>query len=157
MYDALRNRDDYASGNTVFHHWLYGAANYEEWRRTHPMWAGGYKPHISVDPPAGERAAELILPFLRNLNVHHKIVSGPTEYADLNRGRQRGKFITIYSGPSLNRFTELVGALDGFLMQANISPGPRPIVRAGADQGQAESAIGRSGLITYITTPDYED
>jgi hypothetical protein len=121
------------------------------------MWAGGYKLHVSVEPSSDQRAAMMILPFLRGLNVHHKIVSGPAEYAALNAGRQRGKFITIYSGPLLNRFTELVGALDPFLIQANLPPGPRPLARLGAAQGQVERAIGRSGLITYITTPDYSD
>ena len=157
MYEAVRGRTDYASGNTKFHHWLRGLENYEEWRKSLPMWAGGYKTHISVEPTAGPRAANLILPFLRDLNVYHKIVSGPNEYADLNGGSQRGKFITIYSGPSLNRFTELVGVLDPFQLQHKIPPGPRPLVRTGAGRGQEERRVGLSGLISYITTPDYGD
>jgi hypothetical protein len=155
IYEALQDRTDYDSFGTVFHQWLPGRAEYLQMRSYFP---GGYKLHVSVEPAEAELAAGLVLPFLRErLNVFHKIASGPVQYGRLNAGRQRGKFITIYAGPLVHGFAKVVNALDPFLAQAHLRPGPRPLARLARVPGTEENRIGLSGLLSYVAVADFGD
>ena len=154
LYRAIEGREDYAPYN-AFHEWLPGK---EQWlamiRFGHP---GGYKIHISIDPAEDEKAAEKILPFLRARKKYHKIVSSPAGYGRLNRGKSRGKFITIYAGPILHEFSILGFELDNFLLKERFKPGSRPLERDGDVYIGDEPGIGQSGLLTYTIKGNYED
>jgi hypothetical protein len=152
LFKAIENRDDYVfmSG---FHHWVPGAVAYERMKTLFP---GGYKLHLSADQMEAERVADAVLPLLRDLNVYHKIIPGPERYAQMNTGRQRGKFITIYSGPAMETFTRVVNTLDPILSQRRFLAGPRPLVRLAAEPTE-ETRIGRSGLLTYLTLSNFAD
>ena len=58
----------------------------------------GYKLHVTVTTQHHEQLAAGILPALRLLRTHHKVVL-PGFYTNFNAGEQGGKFITVYAGP----------------------------------------------------------
>ena len=154
LYQAIEGRDDYGPMG-VFFEWLPGK---EQWvGMTRLGWPGGYKIHISINPAEDEKAAQKILPFLREGNKYHKIVASPPAYGRLNSGKSRGKFVTIYCGPNLHKFAELVGALDSFLLTQRFKPGPRPQEREGDRYIGDEPSIGLCGLLTYTVKEDYQD
>ena len=119
----------------------------------HPF-PGGYKVHVSVDPADAERVARVLLPELQRTRLSHKVVYPLSAYAAMNTGDQKGKFITIYAGPVLHGFTDLVNRIDPMLVRMNARPGP-PALNRQLGHAQAEQRIGLSGLLSYVTTPDY--
>jgi hypothetical protein len=152
LFKAIDGHPEYGPGG-VFHHWMPGAAAYDRMRSLFP---GGYKLHVSADATEADWVAEAVLPVLRRSDCHHKIVSGPEQYHRMNGGRQRGKFITIYAGPVLHRFAEIVSVVDALLIERRFRPGPRPVRRLAA-QPTLEDRIGLSGLLSYLTIADFTD
>ncbi len=91
----------------------------------------GYKLHISVSEPTHDPLAREILPQLRDLETHHKVVL-PGQYTNFNvedHGASAGKFITIYAGP-FDVAQHIVDRVDPILVQMRergaIQPGPHP-------------------------------
>src|SRR5882724_845316 len=119
----------------------------------HP-YNNGYKVHVSVDTGDAERVARRLLPELQSMDLDHKVVYSLSEYITMNAGEQRGKFITIYSGPILEGFTRLIGAIDPILEGMNARPGPQPTDRQ-SGHTQLERRIGRSGLLFYVVSRSY--
>lgn len=118
--------------------------------------AGGLKVHLSVAEEDVFPAAQVLLPTLRLVEVHHKVVRTPALYAALNAGDQRGKFITVYSGdfePTLNLLTHIDPVLQG-LRSAGIRPGPLPLSRQ-SRHTQLENRFGRSGMVSFVWTDRY--
>ena len=93
---------------TTFH--LYGQPD-EEYDIFVPWFAetkiktphrSGWKLHITVSTQHHVRLAGVILPTLRLLHTHHKVVL-PGQYPVFNESPQGGKFITVYAGPEAPR------------------------------------------------------
>lgn len=149
LYAAIAgNTEYYPSG--CFRQWGPGSQDY------HAMaefgFPGGYKMHLSAHPEDAQRIAELVLPLLRDMKIHHKIVSSPLDYEALNSGRQQGKFITIYCGPSMDTFLSVVKNLDPLLIMSRTRPGAHPGIRIG---GGLETRIGTTGHLTYFVIDDF--
>ena len=119
----------------------------------HPF-AGGYKVHVSVDLADADRVARSVLPILQEMNFSHKVVYPVRAYASMNGGDQKGKFITIYVGPFMYSFLELVNRLDPVLVEMGAVPGPQAMNRL-AEHLRPEQRIGLSGLLTYVIVADY--
>jgi len=122
-------------------------------RVRHPF-SGGYKLHVSIDPNDCDRVARQALPALQAMRLSHKFVWQPDAYVAMNAGDQRGKFITVYAGPVLHGFTDVVNRLDPLLAQIGATPGPRPLDRQ-SGHGREEMAVGLSGLLSYVVVADY--
>ena len=77
---------------------------FQEWYRVDAP-PGGCKIHVSAAEKSVDAlmVATFVLPELRRLRVRHKIVRNFDEYRSLNRGDQRGKFITIYARSLVDR------------------------------------------------------
>jgi hypothetical protein len=116
---------------------------------------GGYKVHLSVALEDAERVAQRVLPILHEMNVPHKVVYSLGRYATMNKGNQRGKFITIFVGPLFYSFLALVKLLDRVLEEMQAAPGPQAMDRTSAHL-QAEQRIGNSGLLTYVIVDEYD-
>jgi hypothetical protein len=112
----------------------------------------GFKIHVTVDSADCEQLARLILPTLRLLHLHHKIVESAARYFRLNQGRQQGKFITIYPGPA--SFARRVEESLDPLLVGRFRPGPAPGTRQ-SGHAEREIAVGRSGLIFCHWSDDY--
>jgi hypothetical protein len=136
----------------LFLYWM-PSVKFAGGRVKHP-WPGGYKVHIAPALDDAERVARAMLPMLQDRKLDHKVVYPLDAYARLNQGEQRGKFITIYPGPVLHAFTDLINALDPVLVEMKAKPGPLPLDRR-SGYAKAEQRIGRSVLISYVTTDDY--
>jgi hypothetical protein len=112
---------------------------------------GGCKIHVSVAEKSVDAlmVATFVLPELRRLRVRHKIVRTFDGYASLNRGDQRGKFITIYTSGPVDRDRVKV-AIDPELLRyrqvLGVRPGPRVIDRI---TGAPETPLGVSGFLTW--------
>jgi hypothetical protein len=119
----------------------------------HPH-AGGYKLHVSVDPDDAERVARVALPLLQSLRVSHKVVYPLSAYGTLNACAQRGKFITIYPGPTQHGFALVADALDACLIDMNARPGPLVLDRQAAF-ACAEQSYGQSGLLSFAIVASY--
>jgi hypothetical protein len=94
--------------------------------------------------------ARVILPTLRILHTHHKVVL-PGTYARFNTGDSAGKFITVYAGP-LGPASRIVSTIDTVLTglrAGGVEPGPTPMNRQ-AGYAEPEEAIGGSGMITWV-------
>jgi hypothetical protein len=135
-----------------FMHWLPGYTEYQQ-MRVH--FAGGYKIHLSADPKEGKEVARAMLPLLRDMELYHKIVPDRSRYDAMNRGRQQGKLITVYSGPLLHKFLRVTKELDAVLRAHRFTPGPTPSERLGGHARQ-EQTVGLSRMIFYTTSPDFE-
>ncbi len=122
-------------------------------RVTHP-WSSGYKVHVSVDPLHASRLAQTVLPQLQAMRVDHKIYASVSRYHQAINGLQRGKFITIYPGPVLEGFTNLVNRLDPVLANSKAKRGPCPLDRSKSHSVE-EQAIGASGLLSYTVVENY--
>jgi len=116
---------------------------------------GGFKLHVSVHPEDADPLARLALPTLRLLHVHHKVVRNRELYERMNRGAQRGKFITIYPGPAA-KAQAVVDALEPGIARHGFRPGPPPTTRQ-SRHTTYEIRIGRSGLISCYWCEDYEN
>jgi hypothetical protein len=123
-------------------------------RVKHPF-QGGYKIHVSADAADADRVARAVLPLLQGKTLDHKVVYPLEAYQRLNTTTQRGKFITIYPGPILHSFAALITALDTLLVDQKARPGPQTLDRM-ANYERPESGIGKSGLLYYVTTSDYQ-
>lgn len=136
----------------IFLYWM-PAVKFERGRVKHP-WPSGYKVHVAPTPDDAERVARALLPKLQAKSLDHKVVYPLDAYRRMNHGEQRGKFITIYPGPVLHAFTDLVNAIDPLLAEMKAKPGPLPLDRQ-SGYARAERRIGVSGLVSYVTTDDY--
>jgi hypothetical protein len=121
---------------------------------THP-YRNGYKVHVSVDSGDADRVARRLLPELQSMTLDHKVVYSLSGYIEMNASEQQGKFITIYSGPLMDAFTRLVGAIDPILQGMSARPGPHPMDRE-SGHTQLERRIGRSGLLFYVISRNYQ-
>jgi hypothetical protein len=112
---------------------------------------GGCKIHVSVAEKSADTlmVANFVLPELRRLRVRHKIVRTFDEYESLNRGDQRGKFITIYTRNPADRDRVKV-AIDPELLRyrqvLGVRPGPQVMDRT---TGLPERPLGVSGFLTW--------
>ena len=110
----------------------------------------GYKLHITVSVEHHVQLAQAILPMLRDLRAHHKVVL-PRMYERFNTGDSAGKFITVYAGP-LGPATRIILRIDPVLTglrAGGVQPGPTPMNRQ-AGYTEAEEEIGGSGMITWL-------
>jgi hypothetical protein len=119
----------------------------------HPH-SGGYKLHVSVDPDDAERVAHVALPLLQSLQVSHKVVYPLSAYGSINASAQRGKFITIFPGPTQHDFALVADALDASLAEMNARPGPRALNRQAA-YACTERSYGQSGLLSFVIVASY--
>lgn len=110
----------------------------------------GYKLHITVSTQHHDPLARVILPTLRILHTHHKVVL-PQMYANFNMGQQAGKFITVYAGPDgpTRRIIDVIDPVLAGLRQRGLQPGPVPLNRQ-TGHAQREAAVGSSGMITWL-------
>lgn len=111
----------------------------------------GFKLHISVHEDEADALARVALPTLRLLHVHHKVVKDVETYRRMNRGDQRGKFITVYPGgarPSQRVLDTLDATVDRFRR------GPSPTTRQ-SDHMTHEIRVGNSGLFSTYWCRDY--
>lgn len=125
-------------------------------RVEHPFQAG-YKLHVTAQPRDAEKVAKAVLPVLQNANLDHKVVYPLSAYEDMCQGDQAGKFITIYPGPLMTAYANLLGLLDPAFKQlalAGTMPGPVPRDRQ-KGHTVAETKAGGSGFLWYITTNSY--
>jgi hypothetical protein len=111
----------------------------------------GFKLHISVDPADADALARVVLPTLRLLHVHHKVVRSRALYERMNRGEQRGKFITIYPGPA-QPAQRIVDTLDPTLIARAFRHGPLPMTRQ-SDHQTYEIRVGGRGMISCYWGP----
>jgi hypothetical protein len=132
---------------------------FQEWIRVDAPAGGGCKIHASVIEQSVDTlmVANFVLPQLRRLRVRHKIVRCFDEYESLNRGDQRGKFITIYTRNPAER-DQVRNAIDPELQRyrrvLGVRPGPRVIDRM---TGQPETPLGISGFLTWrMYGPGYD-
>ena len=112
------------------------------------------KYHVSVDESGAARAAAVALEILREMRLHHKVVTSLSELRRQNAGSQAGKFITIYAPEDYEAHGILVVRLSGALAKANVRPGPAPRMRAGGHQ-EAEPMLDEKGFVYggYVTNP----
>lgn len=80
------------------------------------------KYHISADPESASGVAEAVLPELRAMRLHHKVVATLTKLLRMQEGKQAGKFITVYAPIQIDQ-ADFVARLSGALAR---SPGLRP-------------------------------
>lgn len=121
-----------------------------------PEHVGGLKFHISVATEHADPLARVVLPTLRLVQAHHKVVRPNGAYIRMNAGNQRGKFITIYSGdtgPSL-RVLSTIDPVLRRLRSEGIRPGPLPMIRQGGHT-EFDRPFGHSGMISYYWVDDY--
>ncbi|TXL72016.1 hypothetical protein FHP25_27680 [Vineibacter terrae] len=114
----------------------------------------GFKLHVTVATGQHDQLARGILPTLRALHTHHKVVL-PFRYATFNTGVQAGKFITVYAGPE-EPAQDIVDAIDPVLValrNQGINPGPVPMARP-SNHTEMELPIGRSGMIRWLWLQD---
>lgn len=123
---------------------------------------GGYKIHVSVSPETADRAARTLLPTLRLLHVHHKVVKSVADYQRMCQGHQAGKFITIYPGPA-GRAQRVLDTLDPVLIGLrsrptahSVHPGPLPRTRQ-SNHLTTEIRVGNSGMVSTYWTDDYSE
>jgi hypothetical protein len=120
------------------------------------LYTSGWKIHISVDPADADRLARLALPKLRGIQVHHKVIGPWVDYERFNRdSNQRGKFITVYPGPSHGAAQQVLDVLDAACREHGFKPGPLPSVRK-TGFATHEIPIGESGMFSCLWSDDYE-
>ena len=122
---------------------------------------GGFKVHITIDAGHADELARVVLPTLRLINVHHKIVVNLEAYETFNArvlgDDLPGKFITAYPGDSRARFDRLFDVLDPALFrlrQRGARPGPWPVNRQVTPRGP-EARAGTSGLASFCEVRSY--
>jgi hypothetical protein len=110
----------------------------------------GWKLHITVSTQHYVQLAGLILPRLRLLHTHHKMVL-PGAYPAFNQGSQGGKFITVYAGPDgpAQRIINVIDPVLTRLRLSGIQPGPWPMNRQ-ANHTVPEEAVGESVMISRL-------
>lgn len=95
----------------------------------------GWKLHISATPESAQQVAE-VLPKLRQMNIHHKVVFSRDKLVRLNSGDQAGKFITIYP-KDIDEAKRIVKILDEVLAGRGLA----------GTVVEGERAVGSSGLV----------
>ena len=118
---------------------------------------GGFKLHVTVDTDDADRLARVILPELRLLRVHHKVVLAGGFYRQMNNGDQRGKFITVYAGAAASA-QRVVDAIDPALLRLRsqgVRPGPAPTTRQ-SGHAETEIRIGESGMVHTYWADNYK-
>jgi hypothetical protein len=119
---------------------------------------GGFKLHVTARPDDAEAVARCVLPILRALDTHHKVVRDRTTYLRMHQGSQRGKFITAYPGGAagaqivLDRIDARLLALRS---EAGVLPGPAPLSRPSRHR-EVEIGVGRSGFVYTLWSDDYD-
>jgi hypothetical protein len=110
----------------------------------------GWKLHVTVSTQHFVQLAGLILPRLRLLHTHHKMVL-PGAYPAFNQSTQGGKFITVYAGPDgpMQRIVNVIDPVLVRLRQSGIQPGPWPMNRQ-ANHMVPEEEVGTSGMISRL-------
>lgn len=131
---------------------------FQEWYRVDAP-PGGCKIHVSAAEKSVDAlmVATFVLPELRRLRVRHKIVRNFDEYRSLNRGDQRGKFITIYARSLVDR-DRVKTAIDPELLRyrqvLGVHPGPQVMDRISRTP---ETPLGVSGFLTWrMFGPGYD-
>ena len=114
----------------------------------------GWKLHITVSTLHHVRLAGVILPTLRLLHTHHKVVL-PGQYPVFNESPQGGKFITVYAGPEApqRRIVEIIDPVLMRLRRGGVQPGPWPMNRQ-SGHAEPEEPVGDSGMIARIWLED---
>ncbi|HET6520686.1 MAG TPA: hypothetical protein VFG47_12840 [Geminicoccaceae bacterium] len=115
----------------------------------------GFKLHVSVDPADADELARLVLPTLRLLHVHHKVVQSQELYQWLSSRSQRGKFITVYPGPA-GPAQRVVDTLDPTLVARRFRRGPVPATRQSGHTTH-EVRVGQSGMISCYWCESYAE
>jgi hypothetical protein len=122
-----------------------------------PPGSGGWKMHVTARADQVIDVACLVLPILCGLEVPHKVVATREYYEQQLMGKQRGKFITVYSR-NLEEGKAALKEIDSTLLQyadeGLLRPGPRPLWRDSAEQ-QAEWPLGASGFVSTSWHKDY--
>jgi hypothetical protein len=111
----------------------------------------GHKLHITVSLQHHQQLARVILPTLRLLYTHHKVIL-PNFYANYGSGPLAGKFITVYAGPpqAAQRIIETIDPVLARLRQQDrVQPGPTPTNRQ-TGHADPEEFVGNSGMITWL-------
>jgi hypothetical protein len=133
--------------------WIPGAI-FMEWNHK-LLFHTGWKIHISVDPVDADDLARLALPVLRLMQVHHKVIGPWVDYERFNReSPQRGKFITVYPGPSASTAQRVLDRLDTIIEAYRFRGGPVPVMRS-SKHTEPEIPIGVSGLFFCLWSDDY--
>lgn len=96
----------------------------------------GWKMHITASLEHAGEVAELCLPYLRRIDIPHKIVANAEAYVREMTDTQVGKLITIYP-ESPEEALAIVRVLDPILQRAGVSGPPVP----------AEMPLGSSRMI----------
>jgi len=114
---------------------------------------GGCKIHLTVIERAVDAlmVANFVLPELRRLQVRHKVIRTFNGYESLNRGAQKGKFITIYAGSTAERDrvkTAIDPELTRYRQVLGVRPGP-PVADRTTGHGTLEMPLGTSGFLTW--------
>jgi hypothetical protein len=104
-----------------------------------------WKMHICPVEADALRVAHVVLPVLLRWVVPHKVVYDMDRYMTLNRGKQRGKFITVYTG-STSTAQQLVDEIDPALRALGLRGVLVPTTRESKHKTH-EVPIGRSGII----------
>lgn len=117
-------------------------------------YVSGIKLHITVATQHHDQLARGVLPTLRHLQSHHKVVL-PGRYETFNTGAQAGKFITVYAGQD-GPAQDIIDTIDPVLLdlrRQGIQPGPWPLSRQ-SNHTEWENRIGRSGMISWLWLDD---
>ena len=132
-----------------------GNMKFLEFAPVNPKSTEGWKLHISVSIESAHRVADIVMPILQKMDIHHKIVTYMMSLKNQMAGDQAGKFITIYTR-SNEEASQIVAALERVLGEqkkaGSILPGPRPmdrqdaLIKAGIPQ-QPEIPFGDTGFI----------
>jgi len=122
----LRTDGYYPSEGTIYADWYFKAC-------PNPC----RKYHISSATFCAHIVAEIVLPILREVEIHHKIVQNHRFLVDQTYGihaDQAGKFITVYMNPGVELQNALLEDINNELQNAaqEVKPGPKwPMLRLG--------------------------
>ncbi len=114
---------------------------------------GGYKIHLSCVPTEAQEIAQFVLSILRSMKVKHKVVKNLPEYKRQLNGKQRGKFITIYTRDHIQAQHVLIN-IDKKLI--GFRSGPVPMARdKNGKHTISEIKVGISGLLYTRWVEDF--
>lgn len=115
-----------------------------------PIAPEGWKLHVSADAEQAGELAEICLPLLREMKVHHKIVGTVDDYVNVMTGGQTGKLITIYAHTS-DMAERVVARIDPAIAAAGIRG---PVVAEEQPIGSSGTIFARYGGFTKSTVTD---
>ncbi|WP_339723376.1 hypothetical protein [uncultured Paraglaciecola sp.] len=93
------------------------------------------KYHISSDIPSAETIASVVLPYLSQRRIVHKVVSTMSFLNRQSAGKQAGKFITIYMNEFVSQVNQDIVNLGAVLSQLSEQQGIRPSPRVPRTRG----------------------